>query len=171
MFWWTSTSLQHRLNRRFGIKAPVHWASYVPESLFELISEPLQHRLNRCPYGACTGALKQAWTLCQNSNGYNWDTERPVEPTPQNRHPSVLPVLTVFLQWTSNGYVTLSTLYKGTPWLISVAFDTLNTWGHPWEEEKVLWAKERKSSTLIFNLEKFNLCKCSKCAWARANWV
>ena len=79
------------------------------------------------PYGACTGALKQAWTLCQNSNGYNLDTERPVEPTPQNRHPSVLPVLTVFLQWTSNGYVTPSTLYKGTPWLISVAFDTLNT--------------------------------------------
>ena len=23
-----------------------------------------------------------------------------------------------FLQWTSNGYVTLSTIYKGTPWLI-----------------------------------------------------
>ena len=37
-------------------QAPVHWISYVPESLFELISEPLQHRLNRCPYGAFTGA-------------------------------------------------------------------------------------------------------------------
>ena len=66
-----------------------------------------------------------------------------------NWHPSVLPVLTVFLQWTSNGYVTLSTLYKGTPWLISVAFDTLNTWGHPWEEEKVLWANKRRSSILF----------------------
>ena len=49
-----------------------------------------------------------------------------------------------FLQWTSNGYVTSSTLYKGTPWLISVAFDTLKTWGHPWEEEKELWAKKEK---------------------------
>ena len=100
---------------------------YVPENLFELISEPLQHWLNRCPYEACTGAMTQAWILCPNPNGYNLDTERPVEPTPQIYHPSVLPVLTVFLQWTSNGYVTLSTLYKGTPWLISVAFDTLNT--------------------------------------------
>ena len=54
--WWTPTSLQHRLNRRFRIKAPVHWMYFVPERLFELISEPLQHRLNRCPYGACTGA-------------------------------------------------------------------------------------------------------------------
>jgi len=71
--------------------------------------------------------MTQAWILCQNSNGYNLDTERPVEPTPQICQPSVLPVLTVFLQWTSNGYVTPSTLYKGTPWLISVAFDTLNT--------------------------------------------
>ena len=65
MFRWTSTSLQHRLNRHFGIKAPVHQTPYVPESLFELISEPLQHRLNRCPYGACTGAMTQAWILCQ----------------------------------------------------------------------------------------------------------
>src|SRR6185312_8599165 len=101
MFWWTSTSLQHRLNRRFGIKAPVHWMYYVPESLFELISEPLQHRLNRCPYGACTGAMMQAWILCQNPNGYNLDTERPVEPTPQLSNPSVLPVVSFFLQWTS----------------------------------------------------------------------
>ena len=45
---------------------PVHWMYYVPESLFELISKPLQHRLNRCPYGACTGAMTQAWILCQN---------------------------------------------------------------------------------------------------------
>ena len=45
---------------------PVHWMYYVPESLFELNSEPLQHRLNRCPYGACTGAMTQAWILCQN---------------------------------------------------------------------------------------------------------
>ena len=70
MFWWTSTSLQHRLNRRFRIKALVHWMYFVPERLFELISEPLQHRLNRCPYGAYTGAMTQAWILCQNSNGY-----------------------------------------------------------------------------------------------------
>ena len=75
----------------------------------------------------CTGAMKQAWTLCQNPNGYNLDTERPVEPTPQLSNPSVLPMVSFFLQWTSNGYVALSTLYKGTPWLISVAFDTLNT--------------------------------------------
>src|SRR6185437_5729771 len=108
-------------------QAPVHWMYYVPESLFELISEPLKHRLNRCPYGACTGAMTQAWILCQNPNGYNLDTERPVEPTHQLSNPSVLPVVTVFLQWTSNGYVTSSTLYKGTPWLISVAFDILNT--------------------------------------------
>ena len=122
MFCWTSTHLQHRLNRRFRIKAPVHQTSYVPESLFELISEPLQHRLNRCPYGACTGAMTQAWILCQNSNGYFFDTERPVEPMPIFSIPSVLPVVTVFLQKTSNGYVTSSTLYKGTPWFISVAF-------------------------------------------------
>ena len=105
----------------------VHWMYYVPESLFELISEPLQHRLNRCPYGACTGAMTQAWILCQNSNGYFFDTERPVEPMPIFSIPSVLPVVTVFLQKTSNGYVTSSTLYKGTPWFISVAFDTLKT--------------------------------------------
>ena len=65
-----------------------------------------------------TGAMTQAWILCQNPNGYNLDTERPVEPTPQLSDPSVLPVVSIFLQWTSNGYVTLSTLYKGTPWLI-----------------------------------------------------
>ena len=47
-------------------QAPVHWIYYVPESLFELISEPLQHRLNRCPYGACTGAMTQARIMCQN---------------------------------------------------------------------------------------------------------
>jgi len=127
MFWLTSTSLQHRLNRRFRIKAPVHWMYFVPERLFELISEPLQHRLIRCPYGACTGAMTQAWILCQNSNGYFFDTERPVEPMPIFSIPSVLPVVTVFLQKTSNGYVTSSTLYKGTPWFISVAFDTLKT--------------------------------------------
>ena len=115
MFLWTSTRLQHQLNRRFRSKEPVHWMYFVPESLFELISETLQHRLNRCPYGACTGAITQAWTLCQNSNGYNLDTERPVEPMPQLYYPTVLPVVTVSLQWTSNGYVTLSTLYKGTP--------------------------------------------------------
>ena len=45
---------------------PVHWMYYVPESLFELISEPFQHRLNRCPYGSCTGAMTQAQILCQN---------------------------------------------------------------------------------------------------------
>ena len=44
----------------------VHWMYYVPESLFELISEPLQHRLNRCPYRSCIGAMTQAWILCQN---------------------------------------------------------------------------------------------------------
>ena len=64
----------------------------------------------------------QAWILCQNSNGYFFDTERPVEPMPIFSIPSVLPVVTVFLQKTSNGYVTSSTLYKGTPWFISVAF-------------------------------------------------
>src|SRR6185503_5765606 len=47
MFWWTSTSLQHRLNRRFGIKAPVHQKFFVPESMLWLISTSLQHRLNR----------------------------------------------------------------------------------------------------------------------------
>jgi len=46
-------------------QAPVHWMYYVPECLFELISEPLQHRLNRCLYEACTGAMTQAWILCQ----------------------------------------------------------------------------------------------------------
>jgi len=44
---------------------PVHWMYYVPESLFELIDEPLQHRLNRCILGACTGAMTQTWILCQ----------------------------------------------------------------------------------------------------------
>ena len=75
-------------------------------------------------------------------NGYYLDTERPVEPMPSLSNPSVLPTVTIFLQWTSNGYVTLSTLYKGTPWLIWTAFDALNTWGHLWEEERVHWAKE-----------------------------
>ena len=130
-------------------QAPVHWIYYAPESLFELISEPLQHRLNRCLYGACTGVMTQAWILRQNPNCYKLDTERLVEPMLPLSIPSVLPVVSIFLQWTSNGYVTLSTLYKGTPWLISVEFDTLNTWGHPWEEEKVLWANKRRSSTLF----------------------
>ena len=42
-------------------------------------------------------------------------------------HPSVLAMVTIFLQWTSNGYVALSTLYKATPWLIYDVFDALNT--------------------------------------------
>ena len=46
-------------------QAPVHWMYYILERLFELISKPLQHRLNRCPYGAFTGAITQAWILCQ----------------------------------------------------------------------------------------------------------
>jgi hypothetical protein len=71
--------------------------------------------------------MTQAWILCQNFNGYFFDTERPVEPMPIFSIPSVLPVVTVSLQKTSNGYVTSSTLYKGTPWFISVAFDTLKT--------------------------------------------
>src|SRR6185312_15571511 len=45
---------------------PVYLMYYVPKSLFELISEPLQHRLNRCLYGTCTGAMTQAWILCKN---------------------------------------------------------------------------------------------------------
>ena len=51
-------------------QAPVHLIYYVPESLFELISKSLQHRLNRRPYEVCTGAMTQAWILCQNPNGY-----------------------------------------------------------------------------------------------------
>ena len=93
----------------------VHWMYYIPESLFEWISEPLQHRLNRCHFEACIGAMMQAWILCQNPNGYYLDTERPVDPTPSLSNPSVLSMVTIFLQWTSNGYVTLSTLYKATP--------------------------------------------------------
>ena len=50
----------------------VHWIYYVPESLFELISEPLQHRLNRCPYEACTGAMTQAWILSETPTATNW---------------------------------------------------------------------------------------------------
>ena len=93
----------------FQNQPSVHWMYYIPESLFELISEPLQYRLlfGRKP-GYCV----------RTTNGYYLDTERPVEPMPSISHPSVLPMVTIFLQWTSNGYVTLSTLYKGTPWLI-----------------------------------------------------
>ena len=145
---------------------------YVRESLFELISEPLQHRLNRCLYGACTGAMTQAWILCQNPNGYNLDTERPVEPMSQIYNPSVLPVVTVFLQWTSNGYVTSSTLYKGTPSSFEVP---LTSWIPEATLEKKRKCFEQKREDLVhclwFNLEEFTLCKCNKCAWARANWV
>ena len=88
-------------------------------------------------------------TVSETPTATNWTQRDRLNRRLKNWHPSVLPVLTVFLQWTSNGYVTLSTLYKGTPWLIWSDFDTLNTWGHPWEEEQVLWAKERRSSTLF----------------------
>ena len=49
----------------------------------------------------------------------------------------------------------------------------------PWKPEATL-EKKRKSFeqkredlvlSLCFNLEELILCKCSKCAWARANWV
>ena len=109
---------------------------------------------------------------CVKLNGYNLDTERPVESTPQPCHPSVLPVVSIFLQWTSNGYVTLSPLYKGTPGSFQLPLT-------PWIIEATLEKKrkcfEQKREDLVhclcFNLEEFILRKCSKCAWARANWV
>jgi len=145
---------------------------YVPDSLFEWTWELLQHRLNWRTFGACTGAMTQAWILCQNPQRLLFGHRETGWTDAFNSHPSVLPMVTIFLQWTSNGYVTLSTLYKGTPWLIWTAFDALNTWGHPWEEKGVLWAMRwRSRAWLWFNLKEFDLCKCSKCAWARANWV
>ena len=64
--WVAVIRLQHRLNRRLRINHRCIGCIMFQKSLFELISEPLQHRLNRCPYGACTGAMTQAWILCQN---------------------------------------------------------------------------------------------------------
>ena len=126
-------SLQHQLNRRSEIKAPVQWKSFVPESMFWWTPTTLQHRLNR--RFRIKAPVHWMYFVPERLRIFSI--------------PSVLPVVTVFLQKTSNGYVTSSTLYKGTPWLISVAFDTLKTWGHPWEEEKELWAKERRSSVFV----------------------
>ena len=113
--WWTSTRLQHRLNRRFRInhrcigctmfqKACLNWSV----NLFSTgwTDDPSEH----APVQWCKPGY-----YVRTPNVYYLDTERPVEPTPSISNPSVLPVVTIFLQWTSNGYVTLSTLYKGTP--------------------------------------------------------
>ena len=101
---------------------------YVPESLFEWIRELLLHWLDRCPIGACIGAMTQAWILRQNPQRLLFGhTERPVEPTLSTSTPSVLSMVPIFLQWTSNGYVALSTLYMANPWLIYDVFDALNT--------------------------------------------
>ena len=120
--WWTPTSLQHRLNRRFRIKAPVHWMYFVPERLFKLIANlfstgwtdaPTEHApVQWCKRGYCV-RIPTATSLTQKDR---------LNRCPYFSIPSVLPVVTVFLQKTSNGYVTSSTLYKGTPWFISVAF-------------------------------------------------
>ena len=172
MFSWTSTCLQYRLNRRFRInhrcicctmfqRACLSW----PVNLFstgwtDASTEhaPVQWRKP----GYCV----------RTPNCYYLDTERPVEPTPSISHLSVLPMVTVFLQWTSNGYVTLSTLYKGTPGSFELF---LTHWIPNATLEKKRECFEQKSEDLVhwlcFNLEEFNLCKCSKCVWARANWV
>ena len=149
MFWWTSTTLQHRLNRRFRIKASVHWMYYVPERLFELISETLQHRLNRRPTEHAPMHLRKPGYCVRTPTATIWTQRDQLNRRLKSDTHRFFRCSRFFLQWTSNGYVTSSTLYKGTPWLISVAFDTLKTWGHPWEEEKELWAIEKRSSALF----------------------
>jgi len=170
--WWTSTRLQHRLNRCFRInhrcigctmfqKACLSWSVNIFSTGWT--DAPTDHApVQWCKPGYCV----------RTPNGYYLDTERPVEPMPSISHPSVLPMVTIFLQWTSNGYVTLSTLYKGTPTLFELPLT-------PWIPEATLEKKrkcfEQKSEDLVhwlcFNLEEFNLCKCSKCVWTRASWV
>ena len=56
----------------------------------------VQHWFKRCPIGVSIGVRTQACTLCQGSNGYYLDTERPVEPMQSNSNPSVLPMVTIF---------------------------------------------------------------------------
>ena len=82
-------------------------------------------------------------------------------------YPSVKPMVTTFVQWTSNGYRGFSTLYKLTPWLIYDVFDALNTWSHPREEKRALWAMRWRSRAWIWSkLEENNHSMSGKCAWA-----
>ena len=57
--------------------------------------------------------------------------------------------------------------FKETPQIIYNVFDALNTWGHPREEKRVLWAIGWRSSACNWSkLEEFNHSLSSKCARA-----
>ena len=49
------SAYRHRLNRRVKKEAPVHWASYVPETMSSAQEKFPQHRLNR----RCIGVLRR----------------------------------------------------------------------------------------------------------------
>ena len=96
--WWTSTRLQHWLIRRFKNyhrcirctmfqRACLSWS----ENLFSTgwTDAPTEH--------APVQWRKPGYCV-KTPNGYYLDTERPVEPTPSHSNPSVLPMVTIFLQ-------------------------------------------------------------------------
>ena len=85
--WVAVIRLQHRLIRCFR-----NYHRCIGCTMFQraCLSGSDNFLLNRCPFGACTGAMMQAWILCQNPQRYYLDTERPVEPTLSTSTPSAI---------------------------------------------------------------------------------
>jgi hypothetical protein len=79
---WNLAKLQGRFNRCLILLPSVHSQYYYLETMFWWNKIILQHRFNRCTLGASIGAMMHGYALCQGSNGYYLDAERPVEPMP-----------------------------------------------------------------------------------------
>ena len=170
--WWTPTSLQHRLNRRFRIKAPVHWMYFVPERLFELIRNLFSTGWTDAP----TEHAPVQW----RKRGYCVRTPTATSLTQRDRLNRCLYFLyRRFFRWSRFFCRKLPTAMWPPPLYIRVPPGSFQLPLTPWKPEATL-EKKRKSFeqkredlvlSLCFNLEELILCKCSKCAWARANWV
>ena len=84
-----------------------------------------------------------------------------------------------FFRWSRFFCSELPTAMWPSPLYIRAPPDSFEVPLTPWIPEATLEKKrkcfEQKSEDLVhwlcFNLEEFNLCMYSKCAWARANWV
>jgi len=202
--WWTPTSLQHRLNRRSEIKAPVQWKSFVPESMFgglQLLfstgwtdGSESKHRCIGCTLfqNAClswsANLFSTGWTDAPTEHapvqwrkrGYCVRTPTATSLTQRdrlNRCPYFL--YRRFFRWSRFFCRKLPTAMWPPPLYIRVPPGSFQLPLTPWKPEATL-EKKRKSFeqkredlvlSLCFNLEELILCKCSKCAWARANWV
>ena len=170
--------VKHRLNRRFRIKAPVQWKSFVPESMFgglQLLfstgwtdGSESKHRCIGCTLfqNAClswsVNLFSTGWSDAPTEHasvqwrkrGYCVRTPTVTNWTQRDRLNRCLYFLSRrFFRWSRFFCRKLPTAMWPPPLYIRVPpgsfqlpFDTLKTWGHPWEEEKEFWAKERRSS-------------------------